>query len=219
MLEATFAAILARRSAVDPAAWVAVARDTPSREDLLASFAGASRTFGAAPLALTADEGTALAAAGLAWSLAPWAADDLARVLLLLVAMGTRSADAQADLVHECYHGGDARERQAVLRALALLPEPGRFTALARDACRSNIQPIFEALACENPFPAAHLADGAFNQLVMKAIFTGVPLMRILHLDRRRTPELARMVDDYAAERRAAGRSIPADIDMARGVP
>ena len=40
----------------------------------------------------------------------------------------------------------------------------------------------------------------AFNQLVLKAMFTGVALERIVGLSRRVNPELSRMARDYAAE-------------------
>jgi hypothetical protein len=39
-------------------------------------------------------------------------------------------------------------------------------------------------------------------------------LDRIIGLERRMTPELKRMTVDYVAERRAAGRSIPADVRL-----
>jgi hypothetical protein len=39
-----------------------------------------------------------------------------------------------------------------------------------------------------------------------------VPLARVIGLDERRSPELARMARDYAAERRAAGRTVPDDL-------
>jgi hypothetical protein len=48
--------------------------------------------------------------------------------------------------------------------------------------------------------------------MVLKTLFLGVALERILGLDRRKTAELARMAEDYASERKAAGRSVPADI-------
>ena len=66
------------------------------------------------------------------------------------------------------------RERQAVLRVLALLPEPARFLAIALDACRTSTQPVFEAIACENPYPAAYFPEASFNQMVLKAVFTEV---------------------------------------------
>ena len=80
------------------------------------------------------------------------------------------------------------------------------------DACRSHIQPLFEAIACENPYPARHFPELNFNQMVLKVLFTGVALDRVVGLQARVTPELQRMAADYASERRAAGRSIPPDI-------
>jgi hypothetical protein len=102
--------------------------------------------------------------------------------------------------------------RCAGLRALPLLPEPARFTALAADACRTSVRPIFAAIARENPYPARHLGELHFNQMVLKALFLDEPLAAIIGLDGRRTAELTRMAADYARERRAAGRAISADL-------
>jgi hypothetical protein len=106
------------------------------------------------------------------------------------------------------------RERQAILRVLALLPDPGRFLAIALDAARTSTQPVFEAIACENPYPAAYFPESSFNHLVLKAVFTEVALARILGLVDRRNADLARMARDYASERRAAGRAVPADLAL-----
>jgi hypothetical protein len=57
-----------------------------------------------------------------------------------------------------------------------------------------------------------------FNQLVLKAFFTGVAVARIEGLAARRSPELTRMALAYASERRAAGRSVPADLDLVTGL-
>ncbi len=85
----------------------------------------------------------------------------------------------------------------------------------AVDACRTSIQPLFEAIACDNPYPAGHFPELNFNQMVLKALFNGVALSRIVGLQGRLNPEMSRMAGDYAAERRAAGRAVPADIDLA----
>ena len=74
---------------------------------------------------------------------------------------------------------GEMREQQAVLRVLAYLPEPERYVALAAEAVRSNVLSVLEALACDNPFPARHMPELAFNQMVMKSIFNGLPLARV----------------------------------------
>jgi hypothetical protein len=104
-----------------------------------------------------------------------------------------------------------------VLRALPFLPERSRFVTMAIEACRTNVQTVFQAIACENPLPADDFPDLNFNQLVLKALFNGVAISRIVGLSRRLGPELARMASDYAAERRAAGRSVPPDIDLVLG--
>ena len=53
----------------------------------------------------------------------------------------------------------------------ALLPDPERFCASSIDACRTNILPLFEAVACENPYPARYFPERNFNQMVLKAMF------------------------------------------------
>ena len=73
---------------------------------------------------------------------------------------------------------------------------------------------VFEAIACENPYPRRHFVELPWNQMVLKAAFSGVALTRIVGLAERRNPELARMAADYAAERRAAGRPVPDDLAL-----
>lgn len=137
--------------------------------------------------------------------------DAIARAFLL------REAAARIDplpLCDELFRHGDAREQQAILSALPLLPSPERFVPLARSASRSNVLPVFEALACDNPFPARHFSDEAFAQLVLKVLFVGLPLARVVGLRDRIDGELQRMARDYASERRAAGRAVPADLEL-----
>jgi len=140
--------------------------------------------------------------------------DELVRLWLLVTAAGRRDDAAMLELVGECWRRGDNRERHAVLRALPLLPRPEQYVSLAVDACRSSVQTLFEAIACENPFPSRHFPQSALNQLVLKALFTQVALARIVGLEGRLNPELNRMAEGYACERRAAGRSVPSDIGV-----
>ena len=136
--------------------------------------------------------------------------DEAARIALILDAAARPDFDALRDA---CFRGGDTGERCAVLRALPLLPGRERFVPIAVEACRSNVLPVFEAIACENPYPARHFAEASFNQMVLKAVFMGVALDRLHGLDARRGDDLARMARDYASERRAAGRGVPADLE------
>jgi hypothetical protein len=189
----------------------------PDRGALLEAFTAATRRLGRARLAPTEEEEARLVGAGVRWPIGTWGADELGRVALLAAAAAHWPEAELEALVEECYRQGDGAERQAVLRALPLLPALERFLEIAVDACRSHIQPLFDAIACENPYPALHFPELNFNQMVLKALFTGVALARILGLAGRVTPELGRMAAGYASERRAAGRSVPPDIGQLTG--
>lgn len=144
-----------------------------------------------------------------------WSRPDAARALLLLSRAEALGEAACVEAAVACYTNGDAAEQESWLRGVSLLPSPERLQSLVIDACRSNILPVFQAVACGNPFPAQHFADLNFNQMVLKALFNNLPLADIVGLPARRNAELARMASDYADERRAAGRTVPADIGLA----
>ena len=144
-----------------------------------------------------------------------WTLEDAAREIFLLARADVVPAEVFEADARACYEFGDAREQESWLRGVVLLPAPERFLMLVIDACRTNILPLFEAVACENPYPTFHFPERNFNQLVMKALFNGVRLERIVGLGARVNAELARMATDFAAERRAAGRPVPADIGLA----
>jgi hypothetical protein len=210
-------AVLRRRLPPAAEAWYARV-DAPAPAETSAfvrDFAAASRVLGSGATLEAADRDD-LRAAGVA-AAAGWRLVDVGRVAMLVAAARHLTADALVALVGDCYAHGDTDERRAVLLALALLPAPERFVSLAVDACRTSVQPLFEAIACENPFAAAHFPAASFNQMVLKAVFTGVALERVVGLEARRTPELRRMAADYASERRAAGRSVPADLERLIG--
>lgn len=142
---------------------------------------------------------------------------DWVRASLLLRAVAALGEDARAPFVHKLFELGELGEQESLLRMLSFLPEPVRFLETALLACRTNVRRVFEAIACDNPYPAAHFSELAFNQLVLKAVFIEVPVARIEGLSARRTPELSRMARDYASERRAAGRPVPDDIALILG--
>lgn len=180
---------------------------------LLEAFTAAPRRLGRRPLLLTASEQAAVAAVDPEVSLALWTVADAGRAWLLLQAHAAAGREPESTaLVAAAYEEGDSGEQQSWLRALPFLPAPERFLALAIDTCRTNILPQFEAIACENPYPARCFPELNFNQMVLKALFNSIALERIVGLDRRLNAELSRMASDYVQERRAAGRTVPADI-------
>src|SRR5207249_4870284 len=75
----------------------------------------------------------------------------------------------------------------------SILPRCERFLSTAIDACRTNIIPLFEAIACENPYPARYFPELNFNQMVLKCMFNPIALRRIVGLQSRLNPELSRM--------------------------
>ena len=143
---------------------------------------------------------------------AGWTRADLGRLVLLRAAVRELEADRAVELVTDLFRRGSLQEQLSVLRTLSWLPRPEQYAGLAAEATRTNAQDVFEALACDNPFPARYLPDLNFNQLVLKALFLGVSAQRIVGLADRVSAELVRMVTDYASERRAAGRSVPEDV-------
>ena len=208
-----------------------VARATPAARDWLAArvaglgpesfapaYSGAGRRLGLAPVTLGASELAALSQAGLPPP-EGWPLSALGRAGLLSLVMSELGRDERVKLAQSVFKTGDNDERAALLKSLSILPEPEAFAELAIDACRSHVQSVFEAVACENPYPARYFPEHNFNQMVLKAFFTGVAVQRIEGLAARRSPELVRMAEAYASERRAAGRPVPADLHLVTSPP
>ena len=139
---------------------------------------------------------------------------EFGRAALLLFALERLPAEEHVEFINELFMRGDSREQEALLRALSILPNQGRFLATAVEACRANVQTVFEAIACENPYPSCYFPESNFNQLVLKAIFTCVSLQRIVGLSDRVTPALKSMVNDHIKERTAAGRPVHEDVAL-----
>ena len=183
---------------------------SPESVGFRAFYASVSRRLGgAAGQGVTAPQGLA-ALARPHHTLTDWAR------LALLVRALEHAGDPPA-LVLRLLEGGEIGEQESLLRTLSLLPEPARFLEAGLAACRTNARRVFDAIACDNPYPAAHFPELSFRQMVLKAVFVEAPVARIEGLAERRTPELVRMAEDYASERRAAGRRVPADIALIAG--
>jgi hypothetical protein len=135
-----------------------------------------------------------------------WTADEAARATLL--------AGATSGEIAELYRFGDTTEKLAILKALQLgdieqlVGEDG--IALVEDAIRTNDQRLLAAAL--GPYATRHLPAATFRQAVLKCVFAGVPLAVVDGLPERADDDLSRMMADFAAERRAAGRSVPEDL-------
>jgi hypothetical protein len=136
---------------------------------------------------------------------AAWRVDDAARALLL-VRRGSLA------LAGELYFLGDAREKIGALRALSLLPDGDEGLAAVLDAMRVNQGEIFEAAILDNPYASRHLPQHEWRKAVLKCVFLGHSIRRVARLDARADAELGQSLLDYALEREAATRSVPAEI-------
>lgn len=181
---------------------------TPERA--LHIFLGlAPRKLGKADLALTKAELAAADAAKPGWRPGEWSLDGAARVLALCVYKGARPF---AETFKDLRRTADAAEMIALYRGLPLYPEPAALDFEVGEGLRSNLRPVFEAIAHHNPWPRDHFDEHRWNHMILKALFVGSRLEPVVGLRERANPELARILCDYADERRAAGRPITPEL-------
>lgn len=155
-------------------------------------------------------------AAAMDVNIARWTVLDALRAFLVL-SHGKLDRDSFVEALEQAFRYADEGELCALYRTLPLLPLGARFAWRASEGCRSNMRSVFEAVACDSQYPAAHFDDVAWRQLIMKAIFVNAPLWRVHGLDSRLSPELARMALDFVDERRSAHRPIPPQLWLCLG--
>lgn len=169
-----------------------------------------SRQVGKAGLVLDADDLQAAEAARPGWQPSGWSLDQAARTALLL-AVAADEARFPARLDQLC-RTADVGELIAFYQALPLYPVQEAHRARAAEGLRSNMRAVFEAVAHRNPYPAEQLDQGAWNQMVLKALFVGSRLAPIHALDARANAELTEMLCDYARERWSASRPVSPEL-------
>jgi len=183
-------------------------RDAVDERRLGMALGLVGRRIGRTELALSAGDLAAAQALHRRWRPNMWGTDEAARVALLL-ATWTGDEAAFAARVDRLCATGELTEHVAALKGFAVFPAPASLLSRARAAVRSSMQPPFEAIACHNPYPADHFDEAVYNQMVVKCVFSGVPIETVVGLDERRSAELVRMMRDLVSERRAAGRLLP----------
>lgn len=204
-----------RRASPEAAAWFEetlerLARE-PSDRALYIALGLAPRRLGKADLALSPEELEAARAARPGWDPADWSIDQAARLAFLL---GRFEGDEEAfvRLLETLFATADVGELVCFYRGLPLYPGQHLLVARAREGARTNMRPVFEAVAHRNPYPTERFDEAAWNQMILKALFVGTRLWPIQGLDARRNPDLACMLIDYAQERRAAGRPVDPEL-------
>lgn len=194
----------------------AAARGAGADSSFLLAWSSVPRRVGKANLALASVDLEAAATTRPGFRPVHWTVDQAARTLLLL-ALPAEDVATYCTTLERLFDDGDLGELGALYQALPLLPHPERHRARAAEGIRANMQPVFEAIALRNPYPAEQLEDAAFNQLVLKCLFLGARLADVYGIDTRANATLARMLGDYAHERWAAGRPVPPELWRAVG--
>jgi hypothetical protein len=104
-----------------------------------------------------------------------WIIDQLARVLLL-TSIPSDDEAAYVKAVQTLFDTAELQELVALYSALPLLAYPQRWLFQATEAVRSNMGPVFDAIAFGNTYPADYFPELAWNQLVLKCIFNDKPI-------------------------------------------
>jgi hypothetical protein len=136
-----------------------------------------------------------------------WAVDRLSRMWLL---MQLKPADKRryTDTIENLFLNAEMSELVALYSSLPVLAFPEAWRKRCAEGIRNNIGPVLESVICNNPYPSEQLDEAAWNQMVLKAIFTEKPMLQITGLQKRMNPNLALALTDYAHERWAAHRQV-----------
>lgn len=193
--------------------WLDMQRDrvrAGGARDLAMAIALAPRRLGHAALTLDAMAHAQAHAARPGWDVTGLRVDQAARILVLLDA--ARHTNDFPTLFAAVCATADMEEAIALYRGLPLYPQPEALDWQVGEGLRTSMPAVFAAIAQRSPFPAERFSEERWNHMVLKALFLDVALDPIQRFDERRNRDLADMAWRYAAERRAAGRPVPADL-------
>jgi hypothetical protein len=139
---------------------------------------------------------------------APLTLQQLCRLFLML---RLPTADNQK-ILNTIFETADMNKLVILYKGLYWLDNAGDFVMRAAEGIRTNMVDVFDAIACENPYPARYFGEQAWNQMVLKAIFMGRPLHRIHRLRDRKNQQLALILHDFIHERWSAGRTVTPEL-------
>jgi len=186
-------------------------KNDPTNKSLYISFSASPRFLGKGPLRFSEKEIQAAQSIREGFSLESWTIDQAARVYFLLL-IPAEDENHYLRTLQMLFNAADVKEQKALYSALPLLAHPQKLTKRAAEGIRTNMTVVFDAIALQNPYPAAYLDENAWNQMLLKAVFTERPLYKIYKSDERANPKLAQMLRDFAHERWAAGRPVTPEL-------
>ncbi len=200
-VKALFKNILAAHVPADGLTWL------QQKGNFNTQFVLMPRKTGKASLHIGDDEAKQLNDLIPGFSLNGWSVDMLARAYLLLE-LDETNTEEYFRKIENLFLAAEVNELVALYSALPLLAHPDMWVKRCAEGIRSNIGNVLEAIMYRNPYPQKNLDQSAWNQLVLKAFFTGKDVGKIHGIDSRANKELAYVISDYVHERRAAGRNV-----------
>jgi hypothetical protein len=162
------------------------------------AFVAMPRKSGKGPIVISDEESTQLSAIR---------CDRLARVWLLMM-LPAEPKEKYISTIENLFLSAEMSELVALYSSLPVLAYPESWRKRCAEGIRSNIGQVLEAVICNNPYPSEYLDEIAWNQLVLKAIFTDKPILEIIGILDRANKTLAESLSDYAHERWAAHREV-----------
>ena len=177
------------------------------------TFTAMPRFVGKQPIDVQADMAFTLQRLRAGFQVGGWTMDRLARVWWLLQ-LPADNETTYVNTITQLFKAGELNELVALYSALPVLAFPEAWRFQATEGIRNNIADVQSAIMLHNPYPADYFDEAAWNQLVLKAIFTDKDVTQITGLDERKNARLAQTLADFAAERRAAGRTLPPNIEQ-----
>lgn len=203
--------ILQRNLSTDAWQWlITQGESADARNDIQKfniAFVAMPRKTGKAVIQLPADDGKKLKSLRKDLTINGWTVDRLSRAWLLMQ-LNPDNKEKYISTIESLFINGEMSELVALYGSLPLLAHAEVWTKRCAEGIRSNIGEVVESVICNNPFPSEVLDELAWNQLVLKAIFTEKPLLQIVGLKERMNERLASSLSDYAHERWAAHRDL-----------
>lgn len=174
-------------------------------------LAMAARQLGRARLVLGVDDLDMAEQARPGWRPAGLGVAQAGRLALLITSHDGDEPAFAARLLALC-RAGDLHEVIGYFRGLPIFPGAGALLDVAREGARSAMQPVFDAVALNNPYPAEMFDESGWNQMVLKSLFIGSSPSDITGLMARANPRLATTLVEYAHERWSADRPVSPEL-------
>lgn len=210
-LKSKLATCIQRQLTADTWQWLTEKASSIQKNDSLQSFmvafAAMPRKTGKHPVTISDVESAEIQQVRPYLTIRHWEIDRLCRVWLLMH-LDAKDENKYFQTIENLFPTAEMGEQIALYSALPVLAYPERWRARCAEGIRSNIADVLTAIMCNNPYPSENLDEPAWNQLVLKAIFTEKPIQQIINLDERANQNLANILSDYAHERWAAHRPV-----------